>query len=413
MTPIRVMHFADTHFGVENYGRLDPATGLNTRLLDFKRSLCTAIEMALEQGVQLAVFAGDAYKSRDPSQTHQREFAECVRRLTEKGVPVVMLTGNHDIPNMRGRAHAMEIWRTLGVTGVHIVSRPDLLVVETSGGPVQIAAMPYLMRGFMLAREEFLGKTTDEVRALMEERYSAALKELAGRCDSSLPTILMGHFWVRDARLSSWQQGYFNVNEPQIDLADLTQPPFDYVALGHIHKHQDLNRGKQPPVVYAGSPDAIDFGERDERKGFVMVELAKGKTTFELVEVEGRRGLIEIEVDAGTETPTETILEAIHRHDLRNAIARLTYRVSPEAVPLVREKELREALAPAFLVVAMRREVARDHRARTKALTESLDPREALVHYLEQSEKGRKRKDELLAYADLLLEELRREEAVK
>lgn len=411
--PIRVMHFADTHFGVENYGRLDPATGLNTRLLDFKRSLCTAIDMALERGVQLAVFAGDAYKSRDPSQTHQREFAECVRRLTEKGVPVVMLTGNHDIPNMRGRAHAMEIWRTLGVSGVHIVNRPDVFVVETGGGPVQIAAMPYLMRGFLLAREEFLGKTTDEVRVLMEERYSAAIKELAAQCDSSLPTILMGHFWVRNARLSSWQQGYFNVNEPQIDMADLTQEPFDYVALGHIHKHQDLNKGKQPPVVYAGSPDAIDFGERDEAKGFALVELAKGRTTFELVEVDDRRALIEIDVDANTETPTEAIVEAIQRRDLRNAIVRLAYHITPELMPLVREKEIREALAPAFLIVAVRREVARDHRKRTEALTESLDPRSALLHYLEQSERGRKRKDELMAYADLLLEDLRREEALK
>lgn len=410
---IRVMHFADTHFGVENYGRLDPATGLNTRLLDFKRSLATAIDMALERGIQLAVFAGDAYKSRDPSQTHQREFAECIRKLTERGIPVVMLTGNHDIPNMRGRAHAMEIWRTLGVTGVHILSRPEVLVVETGGGPAQIAAMPYQMRGFMLAREESLGKSVDEVRALMEERYAASLKALAESCDPNLPTILMGHFWVRNARLSSWQQGYFNVNEPQIDLADLTQPPFDYVALGHIHKHQDLNRGKQPPVVYSGSPDAIDFGERDEPKGFVLVELAKGATTFDLIEVPGRRALLEIDVDANTEMPTETILEAIRRHELRDSIVRLTYRTTPELLPLVREKEIREALAPAFLIVALRREVARDRQHRMKTLTESLDPREALIHYLEGSEKGRKRKDELLAYADLLLDDLRREEAVK
>ncbi len=72
--PVRVMHFADAHFGVENYGRQDPETGLNTRLLDFKHSLSKAIEMALAEGIDLAVFAGDAYKSRDPRQTDQREF---------------------------------------------------------------------------------------------------------------------------------------------------------------------------------------------------------------------------------------------------------------------------------------------------------------------------------------------------
>lgn len=411
--PIRVMHFADTHFGVENYGRLDPATGLHTRLLDFKRSLQTAIELALERGVQLAIFAGDAYKSRDPSQTHQREFAEAIRGLTERGVPVVMLTGNHDIPNVRGRAHAMEIWRTLGVDGVHIVSQPELLVVQTAGGPVQIAAAPYMMRGFMLARDEYLGKSIEEVKQRMEQGYAEIVRDLAERADPALPTILVGHFWVSGARLSSWQAGYFNMNEPQVSVADLARPPFDYVALGHIHRHQDLNKKAYPPVVYAGSPDCIDFGEREEKKGFVMVDLAKGAATYNFVPVPGRRALLEIEVDANTETPTETILEAIGKHSLRNAIVRLTYDISPDNLPLVREKEVREALAPAHLVVAIRREVARDQAARTRALTESLDPRAALEHFLDNHDRLRKRKPELLSYAELLLDELRREEAMK
>src|ERR1043165_8511948 len=132
------MHFADTHFGVETYGRLDPATGMNTRLIDFRDTLLRAIDMALEAGVHIALFAGDAYKGRDPSQTHQREFAQCMRRLTENGVPVVMLTGNHDVPNVRGRANAMEIYRTLGVHNVHIISKPSVITIETTAGPVQI-----------------------------------------------------------------------------------------------------------------------------------------------------------------------------------------------------------------------------------------------------------------------------------
>jgi exonuclease SbcD len=411
-SPIRVMHFADTHFGVETYGRLDPATGLNTRLIDFRESLCRAIDAALAEGVQLALFAGDAYKSRDPSQTHQREFASCIRRLTDAGVPVVMLTGNHDIPNVRGRAHSMEIYRTLGVREVHIFQRPELLVIDTPGGPAQIAAMPYLMKGFMLARDEYLGKTADEVRQIMEQKYTNNLNDLAERADRSLPTVLMGHFWVRGARLSAWQQGYFNVNEPQVNLSDLSRPDvFDYVALGHIHKHQTLNRESYPPVVYSGSPDCIDFGERREAKGYVLVVLAKGSTTYRFVEVPGARKLLDIEVDADNDSPTETILEEISKHALRGNIVRLTYRLSSERLPLVREKEIREALLSAFLIVAIRADVQRDHVARSRVLTESLDPLAALGHYLDATEKGRKRKPELIPYAELLMEELRRVEA--
>ncbi len=408
---IRVMHFGDTHFGVESYGRLDPATGINSRLLDFKESLCRAIDSALDLGIDIAVFAGDAYKSRDPSQTQQREFANCIRKVTDRGIPVVMVTGNHDVPGVRGRAHSMEIYRTLGVNNVHILSKPEVIVVETAAGPVQVAAMPYLMRGFMLAREEFIGKTADEIKEMMEAKYAEYLVDLASRLDASIPSILLGHFWVRDARLSTWQNGYFNVNEAQVNLSDLTRPgTFDYVALGHIHRRQDLNARNQPPVVYCGSPDYIDFGERNEEKSYVYLRLEKGKADYDFVPIQVNRQLIEIEVDADTDEPTETILEAIARNQVRDNIVRLTYRVPSDKAPLVRDKEIREALAPAFMVVSLRADVQRDHVSRSKILTETLDPLAALGHFLDNSEKLRPRKEALMPYAESLMEELRREE---
>src|SRR5437763_1157010 len=169
------MHFADTHFGVEIYGRLDPATGMSTRLIDFRDTLLRAVDSALESGIHLALFSGDAYKGRDPSQTHQREFALCIRRLTERGIPVVMLTGNHDIPNVRGRANAVEIYRTLGVDKVHVISKPAVITIETAAGAVQVAGMPYLIKSFQMSREEFAGKTGDEIREMMEAKYSEQL----------------------------------------------------------------------------------------------------------------------------------------------------------------------------------------------------------------------------------------------
>src|SRR5207302_2331786 len=149
-------------------GRLDPESGLNTRLKDFKQSLLSPIQAALEAGIDLAVFAGDAYKARDPRQTDQREFADCIRRLTDSGVPVVLLAGNHDMPAIRGRANAVEIYRTLGVSNVHVLSKPEHILVETQAGPVRVAAMPYLIKGYSIAREEFQGKTLDETRLLLE-----------------------------------------------------------------------------------------------------------------------------------------------------------------------------------------------------------------------------------------------------
>jgi exonuclease SbcD len=409
---VRVMHFADTHFGVELYGRLDPETGLNTRLKDFKQSLLQAVEKALDAGVQLAVFAGDAYKTRDPRQTDQREFADCIRCLTDRGVPVVMIAGNHDMPSIRGRANAVEIYRTLGVTNVHVLSRPESLVVQTPGGPVRICAMPYLIKGYSVAREEFQGKTLDETRWMLEDRYVDYLGFLADEvraANDDVPTILLGHFWARGARLSSWQQGYFNLAEPQVPLSALTDPAFDYVALGHIHRHQDLNRNGQPHVVYSGSPDRIDFGEKDEKKGFVLVELRKGGADYRFLEVSDSRALLDIEVDADCDEPTEAILAEVKRHPLRNAIVKLTYTIGQGRQSLVREREIREALAPAFMTVSIVRKVQRDAAIRSRLLTESRSPREALELFIETRPDWLPRKETLLKYAEPLFKELEEE----
>src|SRR5262249_39569201 len=155
---------------------------------------------------------------------------ECIRKLTDSGVPVVMLTGNHDIPNVAGRAHAMEIYYTLGIQNIQIISKPDVLQIETRGGTAQVAGLPYLVRSKALAREEWQGKSTEEVRKAIESQYEKYLEDLAGRCDSSLPTVMMGHFWVRDARLNSWQQSYFNPTEPKVSISWLKNNAFDYVA---------------------------------------------------------------------------------------------------------------------------------------------------------------------------------------
>ena len=413
--PIRLMHFGDVHFGVENYGRFDPLTGLPSRLVDFRNALLSAIEIALSAGVELAVFAGDAYKTRDPNQTHQREFASCLSKLTQAGVPVVLLAGNHDIPNTKGRANAIEIFGALAGDKLRVFDQPGLTVVETkNGNRVQIAAMPYLIKSLVLSREEHKDKGVQETTQLIVDRYTAGINSLAAACDPALPTVLMGHFSVANAKLSANQVGYLT-NEPEVPLSALTQAPFDYVALGHIHRYQDLNRGNQPPVVYCGSVERIDFGERTEDKGFALVDLAKRATEVRHVAVQ-TRPFVEIEVDAtdAGDDPTEKILAAVKKHDLHNAIVKLSYKVKSEQLPALREADIRASLNAAFLVVSLHKELARDTDAvRSKLLTEALNPLEALAVYFATKDTLRDRKDELVARAEPLLRELEAEEALK
>ena len=85
---MRIIHFADLHLGVENYNPgINPDTGLPLRLHDFLAVFDEVVEYALNQKVDLVLFCGDAYKSREPSQTHQREFARRVwQRRTRKNI---------------------------------------------------------------------------------------------------------------------------------------------------------------------------------------------------------------------------------------------------------------------------------------------------------------------------------------
>ena len=66
---IKLVHFADLHLGVENYGRTDPTTGLSSRLTDFLRSFDQVVDYALDEanGVDLVVFAGDAFRTPIPA----------------------------------------------------------------------------------------------------------------------------------------------------------------------------------------------------------------------------------------------------------------------------------------------------------------------------------------------------------
>lgn len=410
---IRVMHFADTHFGVELYGQLDPYTGINSRLLDFKKSLLNGIEMAISSNVDMAIFTGDAYRTRDPRQTDQREFAECIRELTRRGIPVVMLTGNHDMPAVRGRANSVEIYRTLGVENVYVISRPETILIPTAAGIVRVAGMPYLMKGISVSREEFLGRSIEQTKNMLEDLYHTYLHGLADEIRASednLPTILMGHFWVNGSKLSDFQNGYWNIQEPQVSLSDLIDPAFDYVALGHIHKYQDLNPGGQPHIVYCGSPDRIDFGEWNETKGFVMVELKKGGAEYQFLPIEVGRKMNDIRIDADNDEPTETILRELKRWKLENSIVRLTYTINEARRSLVREREIREVLKQAHRVVSITQKVERDASARSRLLTESRTPREALQLYIETQTQLLPIRERLLEAAELLFNKQQEEE---
>ena len=403
---LHLLHLADIHFGMENYGRLDPASGLNRRLLDFTRSVHTAIDYALDHDVHLAIFAGDIYKHRDPDPTWQRAFAGCVRRLAEAGVPVVILVGNHDQPNTFGKAHAVEIFDTLGLPRVTVISKPELHTIETAAGPVQVAGFPYMTRSFMLSRDRYKELSIADAHREMIRQADEILRSLAAQLDPALPAVLTLHGSVANAILSSEQSIMMVGHDPVIPLSTLTNPAWDYVALGHIHRHQDLHQGAQPPVVYAGSIERIDFGEEREDKGFVWAKVEKGHTTFTFVPVPARR-FITLRLDARNGDPLQLLEAELAAHDVDDAIVRVIVTIPAEHTAPLDERRLRERLQSAYLVAGIvRDEVRGPVRTRDSGLTETLAPLQAVERYLQSRPEYAGRQQALLERTRLLLQEM-------
>jgi exonuclease SbcD len=409
---LRLLHLADIHFGMENYGRLDPATGLNRRLLDFSHSVHHAIEYALQHDVHLALFAGDIYKHRDPDPSWQREFARCIRRLVDAAIPVVILIGNHDLPNTLGKAHAVEIFDTLPLDRVTVISRPGIYYPETAVGRVQVAGFPYMTRSFLLSREQHKDKTLEEINRLMIEQAEEIFRQLAADVDPSLPAILTVHGSVTNAILSSEQSIMMVGHDPIIPLSALTHPAWDYVALGHIHRHQDLNEGQQPPVVYCGSIERIDFGEEREPKGFVWAEIEKGHTSYQFIEGPARR-FVTLRLDAREGDPLHLLDEALAHQDVTDAVVRVLITLAAEQRDLVNERQIRERLKAAYLVAGIaKEEIKSATRSRDSELTEALGPLQALERYILSHADYAERQQALLDRAQSLLQEIREETAL-
>ena len=408
---MRILHFSDLHIGVENYGQTDPETGLSTRLADFLSSLDEVVEYALTEDVDLVLLAGDAYKGRDPSQTHQREFAKRLSRLSEASIPSFLLVGNHDLPNAVSRATAVEIFQTLQVPYLQVGSNLQNYTIPTKSGPLQIMAVPWPRRSGILSREESRGLTIEEVRQAVQDRMTQAIYARAESLDPDVPAILTGHVTVNGATVGTERS--MMLGQDHVLLAgDIGRPQVDYVALGHIHKHQIL-RNENPFMAYSGSLQRVDFSEEGDDKGFCVVDMdpaapqGKRLTDFEFHPLDARRFVtVDVTVPVGDPDPTSAVVRGIARKYVVGAVVRVRVTLPSEVEAQLRDSDIRDALSEAHYIAAINRESPQEAR-RTRLDAESakdLQPMEALRLYLESRGVEPERQEKMLRHAEELVE---------
>ena len=407
---MKILHFADLHLGVESYGHTDPATGLSSRLIDFLSAFDQVVDYALENKVDLVLFCGDTYKTREPGQTQQREFAKRLSRLSAGGIPVFLLIGNHDLPNAVGRATATEIFDTLAVTNVYVSNRPDVYQIPTASGVIQVASLPWPRRSALLSKEEANNLNFDQIKDRLQQALTTAIEVNAAKLDPTLPAVLAAHAWVTGARVGSEKIMTIG-QEPTLLLSNVAKPAFDYVALGHIHRHQVLS--ENPPVVYAGSLESLDFNDEDDEKGFYLVDIesdgetGQRKVTFDFHPVAGRRFVtVSVNIEAEDLDPTATVLKAIaeRAESLQGAIVRLSLTLPAQVEGQLRDGDIRNALKETYFFT-IAREIQREARLRlgSQAAAEEITPLDALKAYLESKKVSPERTKVLLEYGERLI----------
>jgi DNA repair protein SbcD/Mre11 len=347
---VKILHFADAHIDMANFGRHDPETGLPLRVMDFLKSLDEIVQAAITEKVDLVIFAGDTYKDRSPAPTFQREWGKRIMQLSRAGILTLLLTGNHDISPATGRAHAIQEFDTLDVPHVRVLHQPQFLTpADLEDLPVQVMALPWISRSGLAASLELGGAEPEKIYESLSARLSELVSNWLDEADPELPTILTVRASVEGARYGTERMVMLG-NDLVLPPALAKDPRFDYVALGHIHKPQDLNEGSHPPVIYPGSIERVDFGEVKDKKFFILAEVARHNTRVIWRELEHIRPFIDIHVRLESDAEINQKLHSAipPQEELADAIVRMTIEYQREWEPLIDETALRNLAAAAF-----------------------------------------------------------------
>ena len=402
---VKILHLSDIHIGSGfSHGKINPETGVNTRLEDFVNTLSICIDRAIAEPVDLVLFGGDAFPDATPPPYVHEAFASQFRRLADADIPAVLLVGNHDQHSQGSGGASLSIYRTLVVPGFIVGDTITTHRITTTNGNVQIITLPWLNRSTLLTRPETEGLALAEVNQMLLDKLEPVLEAEIRRLDPNVPTVLLAHLMADRANLGA--EKFLAVGKGfTIPMSMLTRAEFDYVALGHVHQHQNLNPSNDPPVVYPGSIERVDFSEEKEDKGYVFLEVEAGKVDWEFCQVPARPFLT-IELDVSQEDdPLEPVLTAIAKQEIEDKVVRLIYKLRSEQLDLINTSAIDRVLQSAHSHSIRPELVSQLARPRLPELGvgNTLNPMEALTTYLNNREDLKDIKKDLIQAAETLL----------
>ncbi|MBI0583420.1 MAG: exonuclease SbcCD subunit D [Methanomassiliicoccus sp.] len=320
------MHVADTHIGFSAYRRVcdedGPFKGLNQREVDTYQAFERFVDRVLDIRPDVVLHSGDLFDTVRPSNRALSFALEQLVRLSDAGIPTIIIAGNHSTPRLRETGSAFRLFEHL--RNVHPVYQGayERIVI----GDLTVHAVPHSEGDGFKEQLPFIEKCP-------ETRYNAAM-------------LHAGVVGFSEFRMNEF-------NEQLVETCYLKED-MDYIAMGHFHNRYKVSSN----AYYSGSTERFSFAEAGQPKGFYDLDLSSGKQEF--IELPTRPMLDLGPVDARGLDPASlrSELEDLLSQDLDGKIVRLVVKNVPRTlyvtVDFKRLRELASAAAhfePKFDVV--------------------------------------------------------------
>lgn len=257
---MKILHTADWHIG-DKHGPSN--NGVNLRAQDTLNCLNELVRVAKEEKPDLVLVSGDIFDTAEIMQrrSHQEvlQARNIIFQLSKAAGNVIVMRGtpNHDsewaFEELKGHFEL--------VPNVQIVTQPQVITLDG----VSVAVLPGFDRGVFRAKYPGLGK--EEENEVFTGEISNIVKGLKTMCGTDDLTILMAHYTVPGCNVESGQVMMLTQFEPIIPVDALTAADYDLVALGHIHRPQQLFDRNW---YYSGAVNALTFNDEGQERGFYI-----------------------------------------------------------------------------------------------------------------------------------------------
>ncbi len=263
---MRFLHTSDWHVGKTLKGR--------SRVDEHEKVLAEILDITRREKIDCLLVTGDIFDSQTPPPEAERLVFNFLSELCGFRIPAVIIGGNHDHPK-----------RLLAVRDLlkrlEIFVRPEPLrpeaggVIELSinGEVAKVAVLPFVTVGKIGDAAKLLGAEADKYQEYAE-RIGIMVEALSSSFPPKTVNIFLAHLFV-DGSVTCGSEREIHVAKPYAVSAQRFPSTAHYVALGHLHRPQDL--AAPAPTCYAGSPLQLDFGEEGQEKRIVIVDAHPGK----------------------------------------------------------------------------------------------------------------------------------------